>query len=84
MARKKAEAETELQFEEAMKRLESVVATLEQGEIPLEEAILLYQEGVQLSKLCASKLERIEAQITQLLEDGGKVVERAFRLEEEE
>ncbi|GAA4709793.1 exodeoxyribonuclease VII small subunit [Brevibacillus fulvus] len=83
MARKKNETETELTFEEAMKRLEEVVNRLESGDIPLEEAIMLYQEGMKLSRICGLKLEAIEAQITQLLEEDGQLKQKPFRPEGE-
>jgi len=81
MARKKAETETEIPFEEAMKRLEEVVRRLEEGDIPLEQAIDLYQEGVTLSRICAQKLEAIETRITQILEEDGQVKLKPFQLE---
>jgi exodeoxyribonuclease VII small subunit len=83
MARKKAEQELELPYEEAMKRLEDVVRRLEEGDVPLEEAIGLYQEGVQLVRLCGKKLDAIEAQISLLLEENGDLKEKPFLLEGE-
>lgn len=65
------EAETktsELSFEQAMDRLEWIVSRLEGGEVPLETAIELFQEGMQLSRLCGSKLEAVEHKIEQLIE----------------
>lgn len=81
MARKKTEAEAPIQFEEAMKRMEEVVRRLEAGDIPLEEALELYQEGVQLSRVCAQKLDAIETQISQILEEDGQVKQKPFLLE---
>ncbi|MGF9904885.1 exodeoxyribonuclease VII small subunit [Brevibacillus porteri] len=83
MARKKTEQETDMQFEDAMKHLEEVVNRLEEGDIPLEEAITLYQEGVTLSRICGQKLDAIEAKITQLVEEDGQVKQKAFRVEGE-
>ncbi|QRG69800.1 exodeoxyribonuclease VII small subunit [Brevibacillus choshinensis] len=83
MARKKADQEIDMQFEEAMKRLEVVVMRLEEGDIPLEEAITLYQEGVTLSRICGQKLDAIEAKITQLVEEDGMLKQKAFRVEGE-
>lgn len=83
MARKKTDQETDMQFEEAMKRLEEVVGQLEAGEIPLEEAITLYQEGVTLSRICGQKLDAIETKITQLVEEDGMLKQKAFRVEGE-
>ena len=46
-------ASEELTFEEAMKKLEEIVAKLEEGDVPLEKAIAFYQEGMALSKICS-------------------------------
>ncbi|MGE5702768.1 MAG: exodeoxyribonuclease VII small subunit [Clostridia bacterium] len=83
MARKKAEQELEVTYEEAVKRLEEVVRRLDEGDVPLEESIGLYQEGVQLARLCGSKLDAIETQITMLLEENGEMKEKPFQLEGE-
>ncbi|QOT00689.1 exodeoxyribonuclease VII small subunit [Brevibacterium sp. JNUCC-42] len=83
MARKKAGQETELLFEEAMQRLEEVVRQLEEGDVPLEKAIDLYQEGIQLSRQCATKLDVIEAKVIQLLDQDGSISERPFHVEED-
>jgi len=56
-------------FEEALKRLEEIVGRLEKGELPLEESLALYEEGIQLSRLCHAKLEEAEAKIELLMKD---------------
>lgn len=58
-----------LSFEAALKRLEEVVARLEQGEIALEEMLALFEEGVKLSRLCRKKLDEAEKRIEVLLQD---------------
>ena len=50
--------EKKLSFEEAMEQLESIVDRLEEGDVPLEEAISIYKEGMELSKLCHDKIEK--------------------------
>ena len=72
-----------LTFEEALKRLEEVVDTLETGEVPLEAAINLFQEGMKLSQLCGQKLDKVEQQIETLLEEDGKLVTKPIEFEEE-
>lgn len=72
-----------LTFEEALKRLEEVVDTLETGEVPLEAAINLFQEGMMLSQLCGQKLDKVEQQIETLLEEDGKLVTKPIEFEEE-
>lgn len=56
-------------FEESLKRLEAIVESLEQGDVPLDEAVRLYEEGIRLSKECAEKLKATELKIKQLAKD---------------
>ena len=56
-------------FEAALQRLESIVQRLEKGELPLEESLVLYEEGVRLARLCHGKLEEAEGKIEQLMKD---------------
>jgi exodeoxyribonuclease VII small subunit len=56
-------------FEQALQRLEEIVGRLEKGELPLEESLALYEEGIQLSRLCHTKLEEAEAKIELLMKD---------------
>lgn len=61
-------------FEEAMKKLESIVKELEDGDLPLEKALELFSEGISLSKFCQSSLEEAEQRIMVLTSgEGGKV-----------
>ncbi|UVI32298.1 exodeoxyribonuclease VII small subunit [Paenibacillus spongiae] len=60
--------EQQLSFEEAMERLEAIVSRLENGDVPLETAIELFQEGMKLSQLCGTKLEQVERKIEVLIE----------------
>jgi exodeoxyribonuclease VII small subunit len=53
-------------FEESLKRLEAIVERLEQGETPLDEAIELYEEGIELSKFCGEKLKTVELKLKKL------------------
>jgi exodeoxyribonuclease VII small subunit len=62
-------------FETALKQLEDIVQRLEKGELSLEESLKLYEEGIQLSRLCHGKLEEAEGKIEMLLKDAkGEVV----------
>ena len=56
-------------FEAALKQLEEIVQKLEKGELPLEQSLVLYEEGVRLSRLCHAKLEEAEGKIELLLKD---------------
>jgi exodeoxyribonuclease VII small subunit len=63
---KKAE---KLTYEEAVKRLEDIVHCLEDSEIPLEESLSAFQEGIALSKYCREKLAEIEYRVEYLLKE---------------
>lgn len=69
-------------FEQAMEKLEVLVEKLEEGDVPLEEAISIYKEGMELSKLCHDKLKVVEEQLTQILTDDGQIA--SFTINEEE
>ncbi|WP_442870477.1 exodeoxyribonuclease VII small subunit [Aneurinibacillus sp. Ricciae_BoGa-3] len=71
-------------FEEAMKKLEEIVSQLEAGEVPLEEAITLFQEGMELSALCNRKLSDVEHRIETLLEKDDDLTAVPFNLEGED
>jgi exodeoxyribonuclease VII small subunit len=68
-------------FEDALAALEKVVERLEKGELPLEESLKLYEEGIRLSRLCHGKLEEAEGRIEVLLKDarGEAVTDAAGR-----
>jgi exodeoxyribonuclease VII small subunit len=74
--------EKAITFEEAMTKLEQIVDKLEEGDVPLEEAILFYKEGMGLSKLCHDKLKSVEEQLTQIITEDGR--KENFSVAEEE
>ena len=53
----------EMKFEEALKKLEKIVEDLEKGDLSLDEALKKYQEGIELSRLCHTRLERAKKKI---------------------
>ncbi len=61
----------EKSFEEALERLEEVVKMLEDGQLPLEQALQLFAEGIELVKQCNRKLEAAEKSINELVEGTG-------------
>lgn len=67
-----ANEQTNATFEQAMESLESIVSKLESGDVPLEAAIELFQEGIRLSNLCGQKLEQVERRIEILVEGEGE------------
>ena len=54
-------------FEGAIKRLTEIVQTLERGELPLEESLRLFEEGVRLSRVSQHRLDAAEKRVEQLL-----------------
>jgi exodeoxyribonuclease VII small subunit len=79
---KVSEETTTVTFEEAMEQLETIVERLEEGDVPLEEALTIYKKGMELSKLCHDKLRNVEEQLTEVLTaDGHK---ETFSISEEE
>lgn len=70
--------ETEMSFEEAMAQLETIVGQLEDGDVPLEKAIDLFQKGMRLSQMCGQKLEQVEQKIEMIVEEGGELKRRPF------
>lgn len=53
-------------FEEALKKLETIVEKLDDKEITLEESVNLYEEGLELSKICTQTLENAALKIEQI------------------
>ena len=65
-------------FEECLQRLEKIVDELEKGNVPLERAIKLFEEGVQLSNSCRQELEAAEGKVEILLKQNGKLQAEPF------
>ena len=55
-----------LSFEDALKRLETIVAKLESGEVPLDQSIELYAEGDRLRAQCEARLQAAQARIEKI------------------
>ena len=69
-----------LSFEKAMKKLEEIVQSLEGEEMPLENALKKFEEGIEISRFCSKKLEETEKKIAILLADKeGRISERSYR-----
>jgi len=65
-------------FEECLQRLEHIVDQLEKGEIPLEQALKLFEEGMQLSNACRKELEEAEGKVEILLKQNGRLQAEPF------
>jgi exodeoxyribonuclease VII small subunit len=59
----------QFKFEDALARLETIVGQLEKGDLPLEDSLKIFEEGVRLSKNCLKLLEEAERKVEILLED---------------
>jgi len=57
------------EFEKAFQQLETIVKRLESEELPLDDALQLFEEGIRLSRLCNQKLEEVEKKIELILAD---------------
>ncbi|HLC40824.1 MAG TPA: exodeoxyribonuclease VII small subunit [Methylomirabilota bacterium] len=76
---------TDLKFEDALARLELIVQTLEAGNLPLEESLKAFEEGVALTRFCARYLEEAERRIELLTKDEHGVLRpQPFGWEDEE
>jgi exodeoxyribonuclease VII small subunit len=76
---------SEKKFEEAMKRLENIVESLERGDLSLEDSLKIFEEGMKLLHFCSKKLEEAEEKVTLLIkESGGKFTQQPFEAEEKE
>lgn len=64
-------------FEDALARLETIVSELERGELPLEESLKIFEEGIKLSKTCLKILDDAERKVEILVQekDGKKRIQ---------
>ena len=84
--RKKVASSNDISFEDAVKKLDSIVEEMESDDLPLEKMLVSYEEGAKLVKLCEEKLKAAETRITQLEENlEGELTTRSvtFRGEED-
>lgn len=72
----------EINFEEAMKKLEQITAELEKGDLSLDESVKKFEEGIKLSKECNKILEDSEKRINILINNDGNITEENFLTKE--
>lgn len=65
-------------FEECLQRLEVIVKEMEKGDLPLEQSLKLFEEGVALSGSCRKELEEAEGRVEILLKQDGKLQAETF------
>lgn len=68
-AEKPAKDVASLSFEDALKELESIVSQLEQGDVALEESIVIYERGAALKKHCEEKLKSARMKVEKIVFD---------------
>ena len=75
MAAKEKVKEKELKFEDGLKRLEEIVAKLESGNLPLDDSLKLFEEGVKLVRFCNERLAEAQQKVELLTKDqAGNVI----------
>ena len=57
-------------FEEALQKLQNAVNKLENGEIKLDEAFAMFEDGIKYAKICEEKLSSIENKVAKIVKDG--------------
>ena len=67
-------------FEECLQRLEKIVNELEKGDLPLEQALSLFEEGIELSNSCRKELDSAEGKVEILLKNNGKLQPEPFEM----
>jgi exodeoxyribonuclease VII small subunit len=66
-------------FEDALEKLEKIVSKMEEGDLPLEESLKYFEEGIRVSRFCNQKLDEAEKRVEILLKDKeGKVNPEPF------
>jgi exodeoxyribonuclease VII small subunit len=74
-----------IKFEQAMARLETIVGELEKGDLPLDESLKIFEEGIRLSKTCLKMLEDAERKVEILVQEkDGRRRLQAFSLQDED
>jgi len=78
-----ASAEASPNFEASLTELEAIVDRLEEGDLPLEEALAAFEAGVALTRSCAEQLAAAERKVEVLMRDGAQWITRPFDEAEE-
>lgn len=79
MSESSVAATEEPSFEDILARLQQVVEKLERGDLPLEQSLAIFEEGVRLSRLGQRRLDEAETRVEELLADDDGVRTRALR-----
>ena len=60
-------------FESALKNLEQLVSSMENGELSLEDSLKAFEKGIKLARQCQEKLSKAELQVQKLIEEDGEL-----------
>ncbi len=76
MAKASSKGKKKLSFEDSLKRLEEIVERLEDDDLGLEESLELFEEGMELARVCGRRLDEAEKRVTLLVKDRQGVLEQ--------
>jgi len=68
-------------FEKAMSQLEALVEDMEQGDLPLEDALKHFEKGIALASDCQHALNKAEQKVSLLIEKNGELLEKPFEID---
>lgn len=83
MSTKKAQAKETPLFEEQLAKLESLVESLEEGELSLEQSMLSFEQGINLARECQKALSEAEQKVAVLTRDGDQLHAQSFELDQD-
>ncbi|HDQ04403.1 MAG TPA: exodeoxyribonuclease VII small subunit [Deltaproteobacteria bacterium] len=69
-------------FEDALEKLENIVRRMEEGDMPLEEAMKSFEEGIKLIRYCSSKLEETQRRVEMLLGKEDSLISERYQEED--
>jgi len=69
-------------FETAMSQLEALVDDMEQGDLPLDDALKHFEKGISLASDCQQALNKAEQKVTLLIEKNGELLEKPFEIDD--
>ncbi len=71
----KSNTKKQFNFDQSLRQLEKIVEKMEEDDLPLEESIKLFEEGMKLSKTCQAALKEAEGKIQKLSKQGDSLVD---------
>jgi exodeoxyribonuclease VII small subunit len=74
----KSDNNNEKSFEESLEKLENIVTEMESGNVPLDKALSMYEEGINISQYCLKELDKAELKLKKLT----KKLDGSFEIEE--